>query len=217
MRFFVDGNEIEARVEHLIIAGWTGRDPEAVRHHIAELAEIGVPPPSQVPLFYRVSNSLLTQSPEIEVLGKDTSGEVEPVLVKLQDALFLGLGSDHTDRALEAVSVAASKQACPKPVSRDLWRIDDVAPHIDQLRLRCEIAEDGQWAHYQDGSLAGIRPLRDLADSVELADGQAMFCGTLGATGGVRPAYSYKMSLSDPVLNRRLELAYRVRSLPMVA
>ncbi|PLX37901.1 MAG: DUF2848 domain-containing protein [Hyphomicrobiales bacterium] len=217
MRFSIDERVITAQINQLIVAGWTGRDPEAVQHHIDELAAHGIAAPSQVPLFYRVSASLLSQSDQIEVLGEDTSGEVEPFLVKLEGDLYLGLGSDHTDRDLEAVSVAASKQACPKPVADRLWRFEEVLPHLDRLALRCEIEEDGQWVTYQDGTLQGIRPLADLAASVGLADGQAMLCGTLGAIGGVRPATAYRMHLVDPVLGRTLDLAYRVQTLPVVA
>ncbi|WP_371225417.1 DUF2848 domain-containing protein [Roseovarius sp. 2305UL8-3] len=217
MRFSVNKTEIDAPIEQVIVAGWTGRDPDAVQHHIDELAELGVAPPSQVPLFYRVSNSLLVQSPEIEVLGTATSGEVEPLLVKLDGELFLGLGSDHTDREFEAVSVAASKQACPKPVAAQLWRFNEVSPHLDQLRLLCEIEEEGKWTTYQTGPLTGIKPLGELAESAGLTDGQAMLCGTLGAIGGVRPASSYRMSLTDPVLDRALQFSYQVRPLPVVA
>ena len=217
MRFMVDDIEVPAQINRLVIAGWTGRDANAVQHHIKELKALGVTPPSQVPLFYMASNSLLVHLPEIEVLGEGTSGEVEPLLVKLEDVLFIGLGSDHTDRDLEAVSVAASKQACPKPVAKRLWKFEEVAPHIDQLILSCEIEEDGQWTAYQQGTLAGIRPLVELSERVGLADGQAMLCGTLGAIGGVRSASAYRMSLFDPVLNRILEFSYRVKPLPVVA
>lgn len=217
MQFVLDGAEITASVDQLIVAGWTGRDERAVKHHIQELAELGVAPPSQIPLFYRVSSLLLVQASEIEVLGTSTSGEVEPLLVNLNGEMFLGLGSDHTDRELEAVSVAASKQACAKPVARHLWRFKEVEAHLDQLRLVCEIEEDGDWKTYQEGDLAGIRPLRALAESVELRDGQAMLCGTLGAIGGVRSALTYRMSLSDPVLDRTIELSYRVLPLAVIS
>lgn len=217
MRFLVDETIIPAQIDQLIVAGWTGRDPEAVQHHIDELAALGVAPPSQVPLFYRVSTSLLVQSPEIEVLGTRTSGEVEPLLVKLEGELFLGLGSDHTDRDLEGTSVAVAKQACPKPIADRLWRFGDVAPHLDQLILSCEIEEDGKWTSYQEGTLAHIRPLGDLAISAGLADGQAMLCGTLAAIGGVRPALAYRMKISDPILGRMIELSYRVQTLPVIA
>lgn len=217
MQFTADGSEIEIAINRLIVAGWTGRDLAAVQHHIDELATLGVAPPSEVPLFYQASRSLLEPSPEIEVLGAATSGEVEPLLINHDGVLWLGLGSDHTDRELEAVSVAASKQACPKPISRTLWRFEEVEPHLDQLVLRCEIEENGVWTLYQDGTLASIRPLRDLVERSGLAPGGAMLCGTLGAIGGVRPALAYRMTLKDPVLGRALTLDYRVAALPMVA
>ncbi|VTR33195.1 Protein of uncharacterised function (DUF2848) [Serratia fonticola] len=46
---------LDADIDHLVIAGWTGRDYKAIQHHIQELAELGVPQPSSVPLFYRVA------------------------------------------------------------------------------------------------------------------------------------------------------------------
>lgn len=96
--------------DHLVIAGWAARDEAAVRHHIDELAAIGVPPPSSVPLFYRGAASLLTQAERVEFLGPDSSGEIEPVIVAMTDGLWLTIGSDHTDRKAEAQGVALSKQ-----------------------------------------------------------------------------------------------------------
>ena len=63
-----------------IVAGWTGRDVAAIEHHIEELAALGVPRPSAVPLYYRVGKDLLSQAGAVEVLGDDSSGEAEPVL-----------------------------------------------------------------------------------------------------------------------------------------
>lgn len=216
MRFAVSDTAIDAEIERLVVAGWTGRDRAAVEHHIEELAGIGVPPPSQVPLFYRVSRTLLTQAPIIEVLGEASSGEIEPFLINQDGELFLGLGSDHTDRKLETVSIAASKQACPKPVSKELWRLDEVVSHLDDLILRCEIEENGAWILYQEGTLASIRPLHELAEGFGLACRSAMLCGTVAAIGGVRPAIGYRMELIDDVLGRSLHLDYRVRPLHVV-
>src|SRR5437588_4323644 len=78
--------------ETLIVAGWTGRDEAALRHHIEELAAIGVPRPSSVPVFYRNAVSNVVQTARLEVLGPDTSGEVQPVVVALRDGLWIGLG-----------------------------------------------------------------------------------------------------------------------------
>ena len=122
--------------ETLIVAGWTGRDEKALRHHIEELAAIGVPRPSSVPVFYRISTANLVQTARVEVLGPDTSGEAEPVVVAMKDGLWLGVGSDHTDRKAETMGIALSKQLCAKPVGKTLWRLDDVAAHWDRLILR---------------------------------------------------------------------------------
>ena len=113
-----DGGAPEThRLARCVVAGWTGRDPAKVRHHIDELAAIGVPPPSSVPVYYRVAASMVTQADRIEALGIESSGEVEPVLFDTGTELLVGLGSDHTDRALETHSVAAAMQICAKPVA----------------------------------------------------------------------------------------------------
>jgi len=216
MLFFHDGTPMNADFAELTVAGWTGRSAEAVAHHIRELTVLGVAPPSQVPLFYRVSHSLLMHTDLIEVLGHATSGEAEPLLAYLDGAFWLGLGSDHTDRDLEAVSVAASKQACPKPVADTFWRFDDIAAHVDDLILTCHIQENGAWTLYQEGTLAQILPLPSLAASAKLGGQSAMLCGTLPAIGAVRPAAAYRMALTDPVRNKTMTLKYRVKTLEIV-
>lgn len=217
MKFRTPDGDIDFSIEHLIVAGWTGRDKSAVNHHINELAELGIAPPSTVPLYYRVSNSLLTQSNYIEVLGGGTSGEVEPLLVQHNDELWIGLASDHTDRDLEAHSVAASKQICFKPTAMELWKYSDVTDHIDSLELSCRIHENGEWINYQQGTLASIRPLAELISGSGLQNNTAMLCGTLAAIGGVRPAAEYKMELDDPIRKRTISLNYRVANLPILA
>jgi hypothetical protein len=150
------------------------------------------------------------------VLGPGTSGEVEPLLLRISGEYWIGLASDHTDRDLEAHSVAAPKQACAKPCARTLWRYADVQGHLDQLVLTCDIEESGRWQRYQSGTLAGIRPLDELLLASPLPEQAVMLCGTLAAIGGVRPAASYRMTLEDPVLERSIDLAYRVSVLPVV-
>ncbi len=222
-------DRIAIQPDSLVVAGWTGRDMAAIQHHIDELGAIGVPAPSKVPLFYRLSVTLLTQVARIQVLGPDTSGEVEPVIVALADGLWVGVGSDHTDRKAEAIGVALSKQLCPKAVGTALWRYDEVRPHWDRLVLRAWAVVDGARVAYQEGAVAGIRTPQELVemyrgngggaqdDTAGLAPGCIMFCGTLAAIGGVRPATRFEMELEDPVLGRRLRHAYDVEALPVVS
>ena len=46
----------------------------------------------------------------------------------LGEGLWLTLGSDHTDRKVEAYSINVSKQMCPHPIGKHLWHFADVAP-----------------------------------------------------------------------------------------
>jgi hypothetical protein len=211
----------------LVIAGWTGRDADAIRHHIDELAAVGVPPPSTVPLYYRASAQMLTQADVIEALGPDSSGEAEPVLMRADGQWWLTVGSDHTDRRVETYSVAVSKQMCAKPIARAAWRWDDVAAYQDEIELGSRILEDGRWVDYQRGTLASIRPLAQLLASGPLAShpdpaGAFQFCGTLGAIpnaqgAGIRAAAEMEIRLHDPRRRRSIVHRYAVRVLPVIA
>jgi hypothetical protein len=205
--------------DNLIVAGWTGRDEKAVHHHIEELAAIGVPRPSSVPVFYRNSAGNVTQSLRIQVLGAHTSGEIEPVLVAMQDGLWVGVGSDHTDREAERMGIALSKQLCQKVMGRTLWRYDEVSAHWDKLVLRAHAVIGDQRVKYQEGTLAAIRTPADLiarAGSDAISPGTIMFCGTFAAIGGIRPASCFEMELEDPVFGRSLSHGYDVEALPVV-
>jgi biotin operon repressor len=216
-----DGRELCAPISSLVIAGWAGRNRAAVEHHIEELEAIGVARPSTVPLYYRVAADQLTTSAEVEVLGPESSGEAEVMLLALGDELFVGLGSDHTDRKVESYSVAVSKQLCIKPVARELWLFDDVEKHWDELQLRSWATVSGERVLYQEGSVASLLNPRDLiarhSGSATLVSGTAMFCGTLPAMGGIRPSERFEMELHDPVLNRTIRHTYNTHILPMVA
>ncbi|MFZ5781859.1 MAG: DUF2848 domain-containing protein [Pseudomonadota bacterium] len=218
-RLELEGRSID--IDDLVIAGWTGRDVDALNHHIEELKAIGVQPPSKVPLYYRVGAALLTQADRIQVVGGDTSGEAEPVLVGTPNRLWVTVGADHTDRKLEAYGVPHSKQVCPKVLGRSAWRFEEVEPHWDELILRSFIEEDGKKVPYQEGLLAGMRPPRDLIagwrGDKRLPPGVVMFCGTLPAIGGIRPSTRFDMEIEDPVLHRTLSHAYTIEALPVVS
>lgn len=199
-------------VNQLVIAGWTGRDETALAKHIKELEEIGVKPPKTTPIFYRVAASLFTHAAEIQVSGPDASGEVEYVLLQKPDGLWVTVGSDHTDRKAETIGVSLSKQLCAKVTCPDAWPYAEVRPHWDKLVLRA-------WADgdlYQEGPVTAMRSPEDLTQRYGgLVPGAVMFCGTLAAKGGIRPATVFRMELEDPVLKRRLQHEYRIHVLPV--
>jgi len=199
-------------VRELVIAGWTGRDQTALHKHIKELEEIGVKPPQTTPIFYRVAANLFTHADAIQVSGPDTSGEVEFVLIQGAGAMRVAVGSDHTDRKAETIGVSLSKQLCAKPVSKESWRYDEVAPHWERLLLRAW-ADD---ALYQEGPVTTMRSPEELLQKYGgLKAGSAMFCGTLAAKGGIRPSRRFVMELEDPVLGRKLRHDYWIEVLPV--
>ena len=209
----------EVTVKQAVIAGWTGRDPDLVEKHIRELEELGVPRPPTTPVFYRVAARRLTIEPSIEVVGEHSGGEVEFILLKTGSRLWVGVGSDHTDRAAETYNVTVSKQMCEKPLATVFWNFEDVAPHWDQLTLRSWVREDDERKPYQDGNVtAMLAPpdlLRQYIKSGELEEATLMFCGTLPATGGVSPTDSFEFELVDPVLERKISHQYSTLRLPM--
>lgn len=213
--------KVAVEIENLIIAGWTGRDVTALNHHIEELKAIGVQPPSRVPIYYRVAAQMLTQADRIQVLGDDSSGEVEPVLVGADNRLWVTVGADHTDRKVESYGIAVSKQMCAKPIGRTAWRFEEVEPHWDRLMLRSFIQEDGRKVLYQEGPLSKIRDPRELIfgwkDEKRLPMGAAMFCGTMPAIGAIRSSPRFEMELDDPVLGRKISHAYAVEALPVIS
>lgn len=225
LNFVVEGSAAQALkvdLAELVVAGWAGRDRAAIEHHIEELAAIGVPRPSAVPLYYRVAENLMTQADRVQVLGSETSGEVETFVFSASGEMYVSLASDHTDRKLETLGVALSKQICAKPLARSAWRFAEVAGHWDEMIIRSYIEENGARTLYQEGSLAALRPPLELIagftdGAALLPDGTGMICGTVGAIGGIRPAPVFAMELFDPVLGRTIEHAYRIEQLPEVA
>ena len=206
-------------VRDLVIAGWTGRDMHKVQEHIEELAAIGVAPPPSVPCFYRGSTLLLTTDEQIDCLGAESSGEAEFFLLLREDGWWVGAGSDHTDRKVEAYSITVSKQMCPKPVAPVLWRFEDVAGHWDQLVIHSEVDDGHGFVTYQQGSIAAMRDPRDLVARYEAAVGKPgpdtlMFGGTLPVHGGIRARQKFRFTLHDPVRGETIRHGYTTRWLP---
>jgi hypothetical protein len=211
---------IDHEIRDLVIAGWTARDRQALQAHIEELERLGVAPPKQIPTFYRVAASLLTTEPTIQVLGRNSSGEAEPVVLSLGGRTWLGAGSDHTDRALERQGVAQAKQLCGKPVGPDLWPLPEVVDHWDRLAIRSFVSDGPRRELYQQGTLSLLRPPDELVRLYsgghdELPPGTVMFCGTIPLVREICYAEKFEVELEDPVLHRTLKCAYHVRTLPL--
>ena len=208
-----------AAIKSLVIAGWTGRNVAALEAHIKELEAIGVKRPKTVPIFYRTC-VLAADDGRRSSKSWPTSrrGEVEFVLFALEDGLWLGVGSDHTDRKAETIGVTLSKQLCAKPVGMTLWRYDEVKPHWDKLKLRSFVPDGGKRRLYQEGPVTNMRSPEELiklyTGGDKLAPGTAMFCGTFAVHGDISYSGTFDMELEDPVLGRKLTHGYKIVSLP---
>lgn len=224
LTFTVDAQDtttpLTLAIDQMVIAGWTGRDPVARDKHIAELEAVGIARPATTPIYYRASARRLTQEDSIECCGEDSSGEVEFVLIGWQGRIFVGCGSDHTDRKVEAYSVTVSKQMCDKPIASTLWELEDVIGHWDKMILRSYATIKGERMLYQEGTLDAMLPVDDLIargfPGGKLPDGCAMFGGTFAAKGGIRPADRFEFELEDPVLKRVINHGYDVVTLPVL-
>jgi 4-hydroxyphenylacetate 3-monooxygenase len=197
------GVDLTLNAPRLIIAGYTGREAAAVAAHIDELAAIGIPPPASVPAFFELDPSLVTSDPVVKITGWNTSGEVEPVLIRHDGRHYLGVGSDHTDRDLERSDIAVSKAAYPKPVGHQVVALphDLAALRWDAIDVESDV--DGQ--PYQRGSLASLRTPTDLLSRLnstlgELRDDLVIFCGTVPLlTGAFRAGRRWRVALKlDP-------------------
>jgi hypothetical protein len=210
----------DVSVSKAIVAGWTGRDRVALEKHIKELEELGVARPASTPIYYRVSASRITTEPVIETTGETSSGEVEFVLAQWGGEMWVGVGSDHTDRQVETYNVTVSKQMCEKPVAAEFWRYADVAPHWDRLVMRSWIEENGERVLYQEGSVISMLDPMTLISGYEgkpaLDEGALMFCGTFAAKGGIRPADNFDFEIHDSVLGRTISHGYRLLKLPVL-
>ncbi len=203
-------------VRRVINAGFTGRDRAAVQRHIDELRAHGVPCPDRTPVLYPKMAHLLTTAASIEVLGPETSGEAEFVLLAAPGRTFVACGSDHTDRGLEKITIEKSKLVAPNVISSEVWDLTDVRETWDELVLTGHSTVDGRRALYQEGRLAAMMRPDDLLALVRGRldgdlTGTAIFSGTLALLGG---AFAYgerfEVELRDDRRGRRLRCDYRI-------
>jgi len=212
-----ESRQLKFGYTRMVNAGYVGRDQKEVRRHIEELAKKGIPGPEKTPTLYPVIPRMLVTDNGIEVYSRETSGEVEYVLlVHDESTIYVGLGSDHTDRLLEETDIPRAKQICPNVIGRKVWSLDEVRDHWDDLEIQSKVIEDGQEILYQEGRLELILDPKDLMEFVcskvpGPLDGTVIFSGTLGTlTGGFVYGERFIAQLVDLRLERRLYLDYDV-------
>lgn len=214
-----DGNEeITFKARRMFNAGWVGRDKAALQHHIDELAALGVPPPKFVPTLFALGNHLLTTASAAQVHGEETSGEVEYVLLWHGGEILVGVGSDHTDRKLEAHSIPKAKNMCVNVLAPVVWPYEEVRDHFEKLVLACHVVRGGERSLYQEDACGAILGPEYWFDFLPkqiggLEDGLVLFSGTIGTKSGLVAGEAYELAITDPVMNRRIEHRYECPAL----
>ena len=195
-------------VTRVDIAGYTGRDTEAVKKYVAKLESEGIAPPDSVPMLFRVGADRVVTHDRIEVTGQETCGEIEFVLLITHEGVHVTVGSDHTDRALEQQSIPLSKQVVPKVLAAEAWRLADVADHWDDLILEAWVGEDS--TPYQRTGVDFFMTPEDIISLVDAEVGTVIFGGTVGSIGGGFDfSPTFRGRLTDPTLGRSIEFTYR--------
>lgn len=215
----IEGTSKEVLINQTYCIGYTGRNIEDTEKHIKELAEIGIAEPPEVPMLYPVRNSSLTQKENIEVLGNKTSGEAEIVILfgDNENEVFITIGSDHTDRALEEVDINLSKQICDKPFAKKAWNLNDIIDHWDALQLSSSVFINGEWIPYQNDKIKMIMSYEDIQSYLKRTNvpmrNSIFFAGTVPLLAEFRYGTKFKMSFKDPVKNDEISMVYQINNI----
>ncbi len=225
LSFNINGNpdhRLKFKTKRIINAGYTGKNQQAVQKHIDELKELGIPAPEKIPVFFPKYPDRITQDWMIPCLDEEEHiGEAEYVLLFSGEEIYLAVGSDHTDRSLEQVSIPKAKQVYPNIISKDVWKLNDVEGHFDELVLYSYVENKGEKTLYQEAALGELLNPRELLehlkDIIDLSDrnGLVIFSGTVAGSLEIDYSPLFEVVIKDP--RRKLELTCSYRFEPVTA
>lgn len=215
VKISVDGETHSIDLGAVVVAGYTGRDRDAVQHHIDELAAIGVPPPAAFPAYWIFPPQIASTDESITVVGGASSGEAEVCLIVAGADVFVTVGSDHTDRAAEAIDIGLSKAICPKPMATEAWWANSLGDRWESLVLRSWIDEGGREVLYQEAACSSLVHPLELLSGIPFETPRcfALLTGTVPVKGAIRPSSMFRAELCDPQERRSIALAYDVHTL----
>lgn len=215
LNFKLNNNPVEISFNKVYVIGYSGRNMKKTQEHIDELEkELGVAPPKYIPTIFQCSKENVTQDSNLKFIGENTSGEAEYVILVQDKKLYIGLGSDHTDRKLESISVPKSKQVCLKPIADEIWEYEILKDHWDEIELKSYITIDGKETEYQVGSLKDILPVDKILNELENRAGNInnsiIFSGTVPLKDGFKFGNKFRAEMVDKKLNKKIEFSYEI-------
>ncbi|AQS40893.1 MAG: Hypothetical protein BHV28_01680 [Candidatus Tokpelaia hoelldobleri] len=216
----VDTGKQSRNVQWVLNGGYAGCDTKQVRHHVEELAALGVPAPKTVPTLYPLGGHVVSQAALYQAPHAQTSGEAEWALLLGRDESehLLVAACDHTDRALEAHGVAWSKQSAPDFIGHVAWRYSDVKDRFADFSLKAWVQNGDKEELIQDGAPALLLPPSYWLERLETAGlakaGTLLLSGTIPMRPSVNQfADSWRVELTDNQGNIS-RVAYQVERLP---
>lgn len=147
----------------------------------------------------------LTTATAIQQPGGRPHGIAAVALVGAGDGPLLSVASLHS-----ASFYAPALLACAKPLSRQAWRLKDVAPHLNRLRLRSWhlVGDERRPATDEPaGRIAGFEALDDLPP-----DRVLLFAARQAGRPHGR-ADRFMVELEDPVRGETLSLSYTAENI----
>jgi hypothetical protein len=132
------------------------------------------------------------------------------------NAIYVGIGSDHTDRELEKSNILVSKQICPNVISKKVWRYEDVKKYWDDLIIRSWTEKDGKRQLYQEAKLVKMLRPEELIEKVKARmqgdmKGMVIYSGTVSVIGGNWIVGDrFGVELVDENKKRSLSCAYSI-------
>ena len=134
-------------------------------------------------------------------------------IMPMEGTNYIGIGSDHTDREMEAVSIHKSKQVCLKPCSVEFWDYEEVKDHLPQLRLISTQVVDGKEIDYQNGVAGDLLPFDVIIEKVQKEvplEDCLIYTGTVPLLNGFLFGEQFSARLVDDQLGRELSLTYKI-------
>jgi hypothetical protein len=222
-------------VSRMVNCGRAWRDPPDESRQEAwtkQLNESGLSRQESEPFVFPKPPNLITTDDEIWVNSRRTYGKAEFVMFPTSDAVYVAVGVDTKYGDAMEIDANVGNSTCQSVISDDVWILDDVRDHWDDIELRSWTGDAGDWVPYQRATLSEFLTPETFLDRVDekitgRIERTAIWSSTVGTVDdqvrGVNPYPSvreskfYAAQLYDPVANRRLVTQFDVRRNDWVA
>ena len=147
----------------------------------------------------------LTTAAAIQQPGGKPHGVAAVAVIAAGDGPLLTVASLHT-----AGYAAPALLACAKPLSRQAWRLRDVAPHLHRLILRGWHLAGGRRRLATDEPAGGVADLESFDD---LPSERLIMFAARQAGSPAQESDGFTVALEDPERGETLSLTYTVEKI----